>query len=154
MTTLTQLVPDTSTLLYCPGHDGDRHYVGLNLRTGMNAPVSTWQRIAQYARIVLAHATVTDELDPEREQRFEDWGRTSEAVLDRADGDLSTYYVAVTAQEWLALVASLADGAEYMAINNYADDEEFPEDAAAARVFRNDGGGYALAGLNTCHGHS
>lgn len=41
----------------------------------------------------------------------------------------------VTEAEREAIALAVGDACEYMAINNYADDESFPEDAALARFF-------------------
>lgn len=53
----------------------------------------------------------------------------------------ATGLIEVTDDELAAIKLAVADGCEYMAINNYADDDTFPEDAAAASVLK--GGGIA-----------
>lgn len=42
----------------------------------------------------------------------------------------------VTAAERDMIILAVGDACEYMAINGYADDESFPEDAALAQFFR------------------
>lgn len=103
------------------------HMVLLNGRMGndINGPT-----IAQHARVALNHAFGSDPADIDEALR----------VLDRADTvrpkpGPGNAYVEVNDAELAILNACLNDAADYMGENNYADDGDFPEDMAAARVF-------------------
>ncbi len=81
---------------------------------------------------------------------YEHWVDVATAVLDRADKRPWAGEVLVSDAEWLALIECLYDAAEYMAQNHYADDEDFPEDAAASRLFTEVDGGPGVFGLEIC----
>jgi hypothetical protein len=105
-------------MLNCVGHDGP-HNLGLRLHFG-----GTGITVARVARIALEHAFVG-----EREER-EATVALAEALLDRAEhGEPQA-----TTAEAEALIEALDSAGEYMTANHYADDEDFPEDAMAARV--------------------
>lgn len=55
-------------------------------------------------------------------------------IIDR--NRAATGLIEVTDDELAAIKLAVSDGCEYMAINNYADDASFPEDAAAAPVLQ------------------
>ncbi len=58
-------------------------------------------------------------------------------VIDR--NRAATGLIEVTDDELAAIKVAVHDACEYMALNNYADDDSFPEDSAAASVLQRGG---------------
>jgi hypothetical protein len=96
------------------------------------------RNIADYARIALDHAVGVDEEQVD----------AARALLDRADvvqlrlglgrftsGNGDDYCVDLDDDELALLRDTLGAAREYMDLNNYADDGDFPDDQAAARAF-------------------
>ncbi|MET0711075.1 MAG: hypothetical protein ABWZ30_01025 [Jiangellaceae bacterium] len=136
------------TTLYCKGHDGP-HHIGLNMLPGGQEP-----RIAVHARQAMHHVVPASDWEPPDGPRddaaqWQAWMELAATVLDRADLHRGPF-VEVDDTEWQALVRCLADAAEYMNVNNYADDADFPEDAAAAGLFTTVHAGPGTAGLEIC----
>ena len=97
------------------------HGVDPGLRT-----IKLWQHIE--------HAL--DHIDPENDA-VQTAAAVVRGVLDR--NRTATGLIEVTDDELAAIKLAVADGCEYMAINNYADDDSYPEGAAAASVLQNGG---------------
>jgi hypothetical protein len=113
-------------------HEGP-HGLMLNAPTGASRSPET--RLAALARTALLHADLDVLVDTEA---------IAEAVLDRADAT-TDILIEVTDEELEAISIAVGSGAEYMAINRYADDHGFPEDAYAASVLTPTG-----APVNVC----
>ncbi len=145
------VTPELTLPLWCrhPGHAG-KHRIMLNSRYG-----GSRTPLAEYVRHALHH-TAADQA------RWEQALEVARAVLDRADQLRTTrtdwwasphgrdYEVEVDEPEWIALVEALFDAAEYMAINDYANDHHFADDAAAAAVFTTEDGRPTIGPLDIC----
>lgn len=100
--------------------------------------------------VALDHAWVDESADNSDGGVSEDDLRVVRKMLDRVPAADTTRAVMVVAERTDGLIACddvelaaaervIGLAAEYMDNNNYAEDEEFPEDAAAARVLGRDG---------------
>lgn len=111
------------TVDYPEAHSGPHlmaweHGVGPDLRT-----TTLWQHIA--------HAL--DHTDTENDEVQAAVAVVREIIDRNRD---ATGLIEVSDDELAAIKLAVADGCEYMALNNYADDASFPEDAAAAAVLQ------------------
>jgi hypothetical protein len=92
-------------------------------------PITLWQHIE--------HAL--DHTDSENDEVQTAVG-VVRGIIDR--NRAATGLIEVTDDELAAIKLAVTDGCEYMAINNYADGDTFPEDAGAVSVLKGGGIGW------------
>lgn len=112
-------------------HTGD-HLLCWNASLGGSS-----RTVADYVRVAMNHVS-EDDVEPgdldivgllldRAEHLFE------ERRLDRRPSEGSAYMIPVSPEDLAVAERVLFEACQYMTINNYAADEDFPEDAAAAR---------------------